>query len=334
MTAYYNEIDPYAAQWLRNLIDANLIAPGVVDTRSIEDVTPNDLKGFTQCHFFAGFGTWSLVLRRSGWSDDQPIWTASCPCQPFSAAGKGKGFDDERHLWPALHWLVGQCRPLRIAGEQSASNDGTNWIDLVQADLEAMGYAFGACAFPSASVGAPHIRDRAYWVAHAHGERVEASEQCRAGGGIKSSDSRHFVGVAHANDAGQQSSCWNGGCGETFEAGNDAGWSCEARGLAHANSDRSQGGVLWGQDSQRQDINGSSGCGSADCGPGPVNGFWRDADWLFCGDGKWRAVEPGLMPLVNGATARVGKIRAYGNAINVEAATAFVKAYMMVVSDV
>lgn len=95
-----------------------------------------------------------------------------------------------------------------------------------------------------------------------------------------------------------------------------------------------KGGYSGGEDSQRQDINGSFGCGSADCGPGPVNGFWSDADWLFCGDGKWRAVEPGLMPLVNGATARVGKIRAYGNAINVEAATAFVKAYMMVVSDV
>ncbi|MGG5933032.1 DNA cytosine methyltransferase, partial [Salmonella enterica] len=53
-TAYYNEIDPFAAAWLQNLIDAGCIAPGVVDTRSIEEVTANDLKGFTQCHFFAG----------------------------------------------------------------------------------------------------------------------------------------------------------------------------------------------------------------------------------------------------------------------------------------
>lgn len=58
MTAYYNEIDPYAAQWLRNLIKAGHIADGVVDERSIEDVKPSELRGFTQCHFFAGVGVW------------------------------------------------------------------------------------------------------------------------------------------------------------------------------------------------------------------------------------------------------------------------------------
>lgn len=52
--AYYNEIDPFAAQWLRNLIASGHIAPGEVDERSIEDVTPDDLRGFTQCHFSPG----------------------------------------------------------------------------------------------------------------------------------------------------------------------------------------------------------------------------------------------------------------------------------------
>lgn len=77
----------------------------------------------------------------------------------------------------------------------------------------------------------------------------------------------------------------------------------------------------------------ASGCGSA-LRPGPLNGFWRDADWLICQDGKWRPVVPGSFPLANGVPARVGRLRTYGNAINVEAATAFIKAYMATVSYV
>jgi DNA (cytosine-5)-methyltransferase 1 len=163
--AYYNEIDDHAAQWLRNLIARNLIAPGEVDQRSIEDVKPDELAGFVQCHFFAGIGVWSYALRRAGWPDDRPVWTGSCPCQPFSAAGKGEGFADERHLWPAWHWLISQCRPATLLGEQVASGNADPWLDLVQADLEAMDYAFGCVPFPAASVGAPHIRDRNYWMA-------------------------------------------------------------------------------------------------------------------------------------------------------------------------
>ncbi len=169
--AYYNEHDKYAAQWLRNLIEAGHIAPGYVDERSIEDVRPSDLAGFTQCHWFAGIGVWSLALRRAGWPDSRACWTGSCPCQPFSAAGKGAGFSDERHLWPAWHYLIGQLKPVTVFGEQVASKDADTWIDLVQTDMEALGYAFGCVPFPSTSVGAPHIRDRLYWVAQSGSER-------------------------------------------------------------------------------------------------------------------------------------------------------------------
>jgi DNA (cytosine-5)-methyltransferase 1 len=264
VTAYYNEINKEAAQWLRNLITAGHIAPGIVDERSIEDVYPSDLRGFTQCHFFAGIGVWSYALRRAGWPDSRPVWTGSCPCQPFSAAGKGTAFADERHLWPAFHHLIKECRPVAVLGEQVASKDADSWVDLVHADVEALGYAFGCVAFPSAGVGAPHIRDRTYWLADASDQGLEG----------------HGRPVEVAIQEGREG----------------------------------------------KEGHGSTGGGNDGSLAGPTNGFWRDADWLGCRDGKWRPVEPGTFPLVDGAAAKMVRLRAYGNAINAEAAVAFIEA--------
>ncbi len=168
-SAYYNEFEPFAAQWLRNLIAAGHIAPGDVDDRSIVDVHPADLIGYDQCHFFAGIGGWSLALRLAGWDDDREIWTGSCPCQPFSIAGRGAGAGDDRHLWPTWFRIIAECRPNRIAGEQVAAAVGRGWLDAVALDLEAAGYAVGAQVLPAAAVGAHHIRDRLWFVANAVG---------------------------------------------------------------------------------------------------------------------------------------------------------------------
>ena len=343
MTVYYNEIDKYAAQWLRNLIEAGHIAPGIVDERSIEDVYPSDLRGFAQCHFFAGIGVWSHALRSAGWSDDRHVWTGSCPCQPFSAAGQGAGFDDQRHLWPHFHHLIKECRPAIVIGEQVASKDADHWIDLVCNDVEALGYAFGATPFPSASVGAPHIRDRLYWVADASGERREwrqGAAHRRVGHGGDAGRIESHDGLARPGEAGLRLANPDGnGCQPGREG-------CAPMGHGQAaGADRGAGGLA---DTQHDGRGGQEGnptkphsdgphIGLSDRGhlalegqpaTSPTNGYWRDADWLFCRDGKWRPVEPGTFPLAHGAPARVGRLRAYGNAINAKAAQAFIECVM------
>ena len=274
MSAYYNEIDPGAAAWLRELIAQGHIAPGDVDERSIEDVTPADLLGYTQCHFFAGIGVWSYALRAAGWPDDRLVWTGSCPCQPFSAAGKGGGIADERHLWPALDWLIQQCRPSVVFGEQVASKDGLAWLDIVSADLEGAGYAIGALDTCAAGFGAPHIRQRLYW----------AAEDLRPADGLANTDCNRRQSRVEIRPICAQSNAQYG--------------------------QRADGSVT------RLDR------------PGPTNGFWQDADWLFSRDGKWRPAQPGTSPLAHRSPARVGRLRGYGNAIVAPQATAFIEAYL------
>lgn len=209
MSAYYNENDSFAAAWLRELIRAGHIAGGDVDERSIEDVKPGDLRGYRQCHFFAGIGGWSYALRLAGWPDDQPVWTGSCPCQPFSAAGQRAGFADERHLWPTWFHLIQQCRPPVVFGEQVASKAAEPWIDLVQSDLEAMDYAFGCVPFPAAGVGAPHIRDRAYWVANTNSQLSGKGGSVHRGRNTRSNaKSRTRLGGSRVSDGNWANSGW------------------------------------------------------------------------------------------------------------------------------
>lgn len=340
MTAYYNEIDPYAAQWLRNLIEAGHIAAGVVDERSIEDVTPGDLRGFTQCHFFAGIGVWSYALRQSGWSDDRPVWTGSCPCQPFSAAGKGSGFADERHLWPHFHYLIEKCRPETVFGEQVASKDGIAWFDLVQADLEGTGYASAALDICAAGFGAPHIRQRLFWVANAASKRqlgwrtdcksdgcdtarFKPERLCNVSGMADTSGFNDNQLHQNSDERGRSPNTKQNGVGGIF-GGMANTYSIEQR------QDAKPGKCNEHEENRRDEDSAAPAGLCFDSSANPVNGFWRDSDWLLCRDGKWRPVEPGTFPLANGAPQRVGRLRAYGNAINAEVAKGFIEAYMEV----
>ena len=342
MTSYYNEIDPNAAEWLRNLIAAGHIAPGVVDTRDIRDVRPDELRGFTQCHFFAGIGVWSYALRRAGWPDDRPIWTGSCPCQPFSAAGRGAGFADERHLWPAWFWLIDQCRPDAIAGEQVASPAGIRWLDLVQSDLEGIGYACGAVDIPAAGVGAPHLRQRGYFVADVnggqsgragavqpggeHGLLAQGGSALREGG----SRTRHEHVELAEPDLQRREGLGVQLCeleprSAVLEVGRrgEAGWMVDPdgpRGPARLSEPAQR--EAWHARITHDGMRERLGAGQR-----PTAGAWAVADWLACRDGKLRPVEPGTFPLAHGLAGRVGRLRAYGNAIVADQAEAVIRAF-------
>lgn len=202
--AYYNEIDSYCVEWLRNLIEAGLIAHGEVDSRSIEDVTPKDLNGFTQCHFFAGIGGWSFALRLAGWPDAEPVWTGSCPCQPFSGIGKGLAFDDPRHLWPYLGKLIEEQKPPVFFGEQVAT--AKLWLDLVLSDLERYDYACGAANIPACSKGARHERQRLWIAAYSNQEGRQNAEGLAA-----AQEKAYFgepIGMAHGKEVGKPNESW------------------------------------------------------------------------------------------------------------------------------
>lgn len=342
MTALYNEIAAYPAAWLRNLIAAGHVADGAVDERSIRDVRTTELAGLEQVHFFAGIGGWSYALRLAGWPDDRPVWTASCPCQPFSTAGKRKGTDDDRHLWPVLAELVRECHPAILFGEQVASPDGRAWFDAVSTDLESAGYAVGAANLCAAGVGAPHIRQRLYFVAVADSDGAGPQGRGERGNGAdeRATWARGVAcTVADADGFGRRSGrsgesngfgpielARHGEGGRMGDADRDGtGRHAGSRDRAEAAGDRTRS--VDGRDSH-------------DAG---ASGPWSDAEWIPCTDGSSRPAQPGSFPLAYGVPsrvgadgtvetrARVGELAGYGNAICAEVAATWIRAVMDVI---
>lgn len=353
---YYNEHAPKAAAWLRELIKQGLIPAGDVDTRSIVDVQPEDLRLYTQCHFFAGIGGWSYALQLARVPTTTRLWTGSCPCQPFSTAGKGLAQADERHLWPVFFNLISQCRPELVFGEQVASAIGHGWLDGISTDLEAEGYTCGAVVLGAHSVSAPNQRQRLYWVADSrHLRRWDGSiaeePSCDAATGCGAR-------VDDAECTGLQRLSFARGINTGDELGEGVRQSTEAssddHGLEQSNSRRGELGEEQHSDTLPNPANrssrgqhtdgpsghlrakgdelcrdGGAGATSAKSGRREVGGCWSDFQLVHCRDGKTRRIptEPAFFPLAHGVPARVVRLRGYGNAIVPQVAAEFVTAF-------
>jgi len=335
--AYYNDTDPFACEWAKELIKAGLVLDGEVDCRDMREIEPQELEGFIQVHLFSGILGWAYGLQLAGWPIGNPVWTGSCPCQPFSAAGKGGGVDDPRHLWPAFRWLIAQCRPKLVFGEQVASKLAQGWLVGVYNDLEALGYRvphdeFGnyeAYSIPACSVGAPHIRQRLWWVADAEGgngrlpdeQRTEMLESERGG-----EDGRLADAAGCSSEQGEPRAVVRSVQGQGEEA---VGGLADPQQFGRRGRDNGCDAGEEGETITKDQVTGSSAsCGLANAempkrgrasgendtgrgtpeagGPGP----WSDFTLVPCADGKARRVGAGIFPLAHGLPFNMGRPRA------------------------
>lgn len=340
--AFYNDNDPACCRWLKNLIDAGLLPKGDVDNRSIKEIDPDELQGYRQCHFFAGIGGWPLALRLTEWPGDRQVWTGSCPCQPFSVAGKRKGVDDSRHLWPDFYRLIRASRPAVVFGEQVGGKAGEDWLDGVRSDLEGEGYWTEAVDVPAGSVNAPHRRQRLYWVADRPDDRCRQERKDVSRVGKRDEEERRAAGLALRGPVDGLGQSDQTGRKPRIASSSPTGYRSATQStggfnvLAHALGPRLEGREVESTREEREAVERGGGVGelailqcdaeeqgrttSESSGRAREDGTrtylesgrsslprpWHDFDAVDCLDGKSRRIEPGPQQMADGFSEFLG----------------------------
>ena len=218
------------------------------------------------------------------------------PCQPFSQAGKRKGKEDDRHLWPEYFRLIQEIRPRWVIGENVAGliNMG---LDDVLSDLESEAYSCQTLVIPACAINAPHRRDRVWIIAHSglfgqkeHEEQATGVEQCGEETNVENPgralrQRAKFQGE-DANEVGQGDANQHQRSGST--PGDD---------VAYANDIPSEGIKTTsnnGKDRSQPNDQFITGCGN---------------------EGGWWAVEPNVGRVAHGIPNRVDRLKQLGNAV-------------------
>jgi len=160
--------------------------------------------------------------------------------------------------------------------------------------METLGYSFGAADLCAAGVGAPHIRQRLYFVAYADNPEWRSK-------------------IARWNDSDRENTRRPQGTGHVEGRGFDG---------AIPNTE----GNRWQAEGQRPEAGYTNRVDDLRREQGATKGFWENAEWVVCRDNKARPLEPGACPVADGDPGRLGRLRAYGNAIVPQVAATFVEA--------
>jgi len=357
---YYNEFDKKKCAALKTLIEDGHISKGDIDDRPIKEVMPDDVRNYERCHFFAGIGLWDYALDLARWEKGRRVWTGSCPCQPFSIAGRQKGKKDDRHLWPEWFRLIEECQPSVIFGEQVKDAITKGWLDDVYQGLEENNYAVGSIVMPASAIGAPHRRERLWFVGYrdevrelqqersVQDQRERVSDASSVGDSGRITERHKKTGISrerkHSNAQAFGTKTRNGFT-DTSLVGNTKHNGYFASEVPESKKQAIQ------HDTQRKDSTGKFE-GASESGnvaypdssrPQRYRGFeqeqiqerwereerhtWSSGVWINCPDEKQRLVEPRIPLLVNGYPERVGVIHSAGDAIVPQLAAEFIKAF-------